>query len=60
MASNDEAVAFLRRGPPAGLDVTLLQKALDCRHDAKDPDDLFADRKKLPFQLTACERLITS
>jgi len=59
MASNDEAVAFLCDRPPDGLDIPLLEKALRCRRDAADPDALFADRKKLPLQLSACGQMIT-
>jgi hypothetical protein len=59
MVSNDDAVVFLRARRPDGLDVALLEKALKCRRDAENPDALFADRNKLPFQLAACERLIT-
>ena len=57
MGSNDEAVWFLREEPP-GLDVDLIARALDCRHDAADPDVLFAERAKLLGQHTACARVL--
>lgn len=58
MGSNDDAVAYLRDHPLAGLDRALIGRALDCRHAAADPDCLFDDRDKLPSQLEACARLI--
>lgn len=57
MGSNDAAVALARERRPAGLDVDLLASALQCRHDAADPDPLFADRVALPAQVEACARL---
>ena len=57
MASNDDAVAFLRQHRPDGLDLDLVDRALTCRLEARDPDALFAERGKLPEQLAACERL---
>lgn len=59
MASNDDAIAYLQDHPPAGLDLALLGRALQCRHDAADPDPLFADRHALPDQYAACTRLMT-
>jgi len=58
MASNDDAVAYLRAHPPDGLDLALIGRALDCRHAAADPDRLFGDRAALPRQVAACARLI--
>ena len=58
MASNDDAIAYLRDHPPAGLDLALIGRALQCRLDAADPDPLFADRQSLPGQYTACAQLM--
>ena len=58
MASNDDAVAFIEADPPTGLDMDLIARALQCRHDAADPDMLFADRTTLPAQVEACARLL--
>jgi predicted nucleotidyltransferase len=57
MASNDEAVAFLNEQQVPGLDVDLVAAALQCRHDARDPDHLFPARAVLPRQVEACARL---
>lgn len=58
MASNDEAVGYLRDHPPPGLDLALIGRALACRHEAEDPDRLFDERSALPRQVDACARLI--
>jgi hypothetical protein len=58
MGSNDDAVAFLNESPVAGLDVSLLERALRCRSDAADPDALFPARKMLPSQIDACAALM--
>jgi predicted nucleotidyltransferase len=58
MASNDEAVGFLDRHAPAGLDVASIRRALDCRRAAADPDALFDARAALPRQVAACAALI--
>ena len=60
MASNDDAVAFVDRHRPDGLDVGLVSRALQCRIEARDPDILFADRTSLPHQVDACARLIAA
>jgi predicted nucleotidyltransferase len=57
MASNDDAVAFLREQNVPGLDVDLVAAALQCRHDASDPQHLFPARAVLPRQVEACARL---
>jgi predicted nucleotidyltransferase len=57
MASNDDAVAFLREQKVSGLDVDLVAAALQCRHDASDPQHLFRARTVLPRQVEACARL---
>jgi hypothetical protein len=57
MASNDDAVAFLRAQAPPGLDMAVIERALDLRRRAADPDPLFADRAKLAGQVAACRRL---
>ena len=59
IGSNDDAIAYLEDHPPAGLNLALLGRALQCRHDAADPDPLFADRLALPDQYTACGQLMT-
>jgi hypothetical protein len=58
MGSNDEAVAFLKEGPVAGLDIALIERALVCRRAAADPDALFGDRMALPRQIDACATLL--
>jgi hypothetical protein len=57
MGSNDEAVAFLGTTPPAGLDVGLITRALQCRQADADPDPLFPARTTLPSQVDACATL---
>jgi predicted nucleotidyltransferase len=59
MGSNDEAVAFLRKTPPARLDVGLITSALQCRQADADPDCLFPARVLLPSQVEACAALLT-
>jgi predicted nucleotidyltransferase len=58
MGSNDEAVAFLARTPPPGLDIALIARALACRRADADPDALFAARTQLPSQIEACAALL--
>jgi hypothetical protein len=58
MGSNDDAVAFLREGPVAGLDVGLIARALQCRRAAADPDALFPERTVLPSHIDACAALL--
>jgi predicted nucleotidyltransferase len=58
MGSNDDAVAFLREQPQAGLGLASIEQALQCRRAAADPDPLFALRSVLPAQVDACEALI--
>jgi predicted nucleotidyltransferase len=57
MGSNDDAVAWLRSQAAAGLDVDLIERALHCRNQDRDPDHLFAERSKLLLQRDACLRL---
>src|SRR5690606_20024660 len=57
MSSNDDAIAWLHDHPPEGLDLDLLDRALQIRRAAADPDDLFPDRILLPHQVAACVRL---
>jgi hypothetical protein len=59
MASNDEAVAFVSARIPVQIDLTLLERALQCRRAAADPDFLFAARAILPAQVDACTALFT-
>jgi predicted nucleotidyltransferase len=58
MGSNDEAVAFLGKTRPARLDVSLISRALQCRHADADPDSLFPARTRLPSQVDACATLL--
>jgi hypothetical protein len=60
MGSNDDAVAFLKESHAAGLDVSSLECALQCRQSAADPDTLFPARKVLPPQIDACVALISA
>ncbi len=59
MASNDDAVAFLRDRAPPGLNVGLIARALECRRAAADPDPLFSERALLPRQVAAIAQLVT-
>ena len=59
MGSNDEAVEWLKDHAPPGLDVALIERALDCRRAAADPDALFPARKALPRQVEACFALVS-
>jgi predicted nucleotidyltransferase len=58
MASNDDAVDFLRINPPDGLKLDLIMRALDIRHAGADPDPLFEDRTTLRLQVAACAALM--
>jgi predicted nucleotidyltransferase len=58
MGSNDAAVAFLQARAVPGLDVALIERTLDCRRAAADPDSLFPSRTVLPVQIAACAALI--
>jgi predicted nucleotidyltransferase len=60
IASNDDAIAFLRDNPTDDMDMELLGRALQCRHNAEDPDVLFADRHALPQQYGACTNLMSA
>src|SRR6185312_5439801 len=57
MASNDDAVAFLHDQPQPGIDLELIDRALDCRRANRDPDELFPARGKLAGQLAACVKI---
>jgi hypothetical protein len=58
MMSNDDAVARLQEFCPPDLDISLIQRALECRRAAADPDDLFPARTLLPRQVAALERFV--
>jgi hypothetical protein len=58
MGSNDDAVGFLRETHPQRLDVSLIVRALQCRHAAADPGSLFPARTMLPSQVDACAALL--
>jgi predicted nucleotidyltransferase len=60
VGSNEDAVAFLRERPLAGLDIELIARALRCREIAADPDILFPGRTALPGQFDACASLFAN
>ena len=57
MASNDDAVAFLRAQPQPGIDLDLIDRALACRMANRPSDELFAERGKLAGLLAACVKI---
>ena len=57
VASNDEAVAFLRTAVPTGLDIDIVERALECRRRAEDPIGLWQHRNILPQHIDVCQRL---
>jgi hypothetical protein len=59
IGSNDDAVAFLTEAHVAGLDVSLIVRALQCRQNAADPDALFTARAMLSSQIDACTALVS-
>ncbi len=58
MGSNDEAVEFVLTNAPPGLELELVEEALQCRRAARDPDALFAARDLLERQVDACRSMI--
>ena len=60
IGSNDDAVAFLSQTRPARVDVSLINRALQCRQAAADPDSLFPERTMLPSQVDACAALFAN
>lgn len=60
IGSNDEAMAFLSKKDIAGLDIGLIECALQCRQSAADPDALFPARKVLLSQIDACAALLSA
>jgi hypothetical protein len=56
--SNEQAVAFLGENHAARLDISLIERALQCRQTAADPDALFPARTVLPSQIDACAALL--
>ena len=58
VGSNDNAVAFINQRHVAGLDVSLIESALQCRRTVADPDALFPYRTVLPSQIDACAALL--
>lgn len=60
MGSNDDAVAYSRERTPPGLDLTSIERALECRRAAADPDLLFEFRSLLPAQVDACAALVAA
>lgn len=59
MASNDDAVEFLRRHPVPDLDIGLIERALTCRRENRDLDALFPERSRFDLQLRACTDFIS-
>ncbi len=59
MASNDDAVAFVRTAGVAGLDTELITRALQFRQQSRDLDDLLPERMKLAGQLSACTGVVS-
>jgi predicted nucleotidyltransferase len=60
MASNDTAVAFLAKAAPPGIDIDVIARALHCRQEARDLDELLPDRVKLPNLFAGCVRIVES
>jgi hypothetical protein len=60
MTSNDDAVTYLRKRAPPGLDLAPIEQALQCRQAAADPDSLFDLRNCLPAQVAACAALLAA
>jgi hypothetical protein len=58
MGSNADAVAFLNEKHVTGLDVSLIERALQFRQTAADPDALFPARIVLPSQIDVCAALV--
>jgi hypothetical protein len=58
IGSNDDAVTSLKERCPAGLDIGLLARALQCRQAGDDPDSLFPARTMLAFHVEACAALV--
>ena len=58
IGSNEDAVAFLSETRLARLDVSLSNRALQCRQAAGDPDALFYARRTLLSQIDACASLL--
>jgi hypothetical protein len=54
MGSNEDAVAFLHDNRIVGLDISLIERALELRRAGGHPDPLFADRTLLQSQIEAC------
>ena len=60
IGSNDDAMAFLGERDVPGLDIGLIECALQCRRSAADPDALFPARTVLPSQIDACAALLSA
>jgi hypothetical protein len=58
IGSNDDAVAFINETHPERLDVSLIERALQCRQTGADPDALFPARTTLLSQIDACAALL--
>jgi hypothetical protein len=59
MGSNDDAVSFLSTAGLSRLDLSLITRALQCRHADADPDSLFPARTTLPSQVDVCAALLS-
>jgi predicted nucleotidyltransferase len=60
IASNDDAVAFLRHRADVGVDLDIIARALACRNDGASPAPLFAERSKLLGLLDSCKRVMAT
>lgn len=62
IASNDDAVAFLRHHADVGVgvDLDIIERALACRNDGESPAPLFAERSKLLGLLDSCKRVMAA
>lgn len=60
MASNDDAVAFLRAEGGLDFDLRLIDMAMDCRLRAADPVQLFDERRRLGSQVSVCKKLVAT
>lgn len=60
IASNDDAVEFLKTHAPPGLDIGPIEEALRLRRAGLDPDPLFAERRTLSRQVEACAAVLAN
>jgi hypothetical protein len=60
IASNDDAVAFLRGYAGVGVDLDIIERALACRNDGESSAPLFAERSKLLGLPDSCKRMMAT